>query len=349
LKFLLKNIGLIKKADIKLDGLTVIAGENDSGKSTVGKALFALIKSDNICRLGRLDRGKKPKNILAWQLNLVFDGNITSGNGKIILKDKSSEVSFAEIKDKNSITRFNPSDTDKSFFDATFINSPLVFDLIDFFNSVSKMKEREVFNYGAKFNRFNIKYPYIMWDLYDKLTKENPYPYTKIQKKVQESISDIIKGEFIVDRGKIFYNKAIDSKILKIEMFNTAMGIKSFGIIQLLNNSRYLDRKYLLIFDEPEVHLHPKWQLEMAKLLVNLVKIGVKIVVNSHSPYMIEALKRYSDLENLEEITNFYLAENGEIKQIEDNNSKTLVEIYERLSEPYDEFEKMESERFLNG
>jgi len=36
----LKNIGMIKEANVKIDGLTVIAGENDTGKSTVGKALF---------------------------------------------------------------------------------------------------------------------------------------------------------------------------------------------------------------------------------------------------------------------------------------------------------------------
>ena len=87
----------------------------------------------------------------------------------------------------------------------------------------------------------------------------------------------------------------------------------------------------------------------MAKLIVNLVKNGVKVVVNSHSPYMIEALKRFSEKENIEDKTNFYLAEEGYIKQIDNDNSKTLVEIYEKLSEPYDEFEEMESERFLNG
>ena len=36
----LKNIGMINEANVKIDGLTVIAGENDTGKSTVGKALF---------------------------------------------------------------------------------------------------------------------------------------------------------------------------------------------------------------------------------------------------------------------------------------------------------------------
>ncbi|MDR3244461.1 MAG: ATP-binding protein [Elusimicrobiota bacterium] len=41
----IEKFGKIKKADIKTRGLTLIAGKNDSGKSTVGKVLFAMIKS----------------------------------------------------------------------------------------------------------------------------------------------------------------------------------------------------------------------------------------------------------------------------------------------------------------
>jgi len=36
---------MIKSADIQFDGLTVIAGENDMGKSTVGKILFSEIRN----------------------------------------------------------------------------------------------------------------------------------------------------------------------------------------------------------------------------------------------------------------------------------------------------------------
>ena len=43
----IRNIGLIKEADIQLDGLTVITGMNDSGKSTVGKTLFSLYHGMN--------------------------------------------------------------------------------------------------------------------------------------------------------------------------------------------------------------------------------------------------------------------------------------------------------------
>ena len=36
----IRNVNKIKSADIQLNGLTVIVGENDSGKSTVGRILF---------------------------------------------------------------------------------------------------------------------------------------------------------------------------------------------------------------------------------------------------------------------------------------------------------------------
>lgn len=45
MKIQLTNINKIKEATIHLKGLTVIAGTNDTGKSTLGKMLFTVIKS----------------------------------------------------------------------------------------------------------------------------------------------------------------------------------------------------------------------------------------------------------------------------------------------------------------
>jgi predicted ATP-dependent endonuclease of OLD family len=44
MKLQLENIGIIKNATIQFNGLTVIAGENDTGKTTVGKVLFSEIR-----------------------------------------------------------------------------------------------------------------------------------------------------------------------------------------------------------------------------------------------------------------------------------------------------------------
>lgn len=47
MNFKIKNFGKIAEANIKLDGITVICGDNDTGKSTVGKALFSFFNSLN--------------------------------------------------------------------------------------------------------------------------------------------------------------------------------------------------------------------------------------------------------------------------------------------------------------
>lgn len=45
MKLVLKNIGKVQNATVEINGITVIAGENDTGKSTVGKALFSVFNS----------------------------------------------------------------------------------------------------------------------------------------------------------------------------------------------------------------------------------------------------------------------------------------------------------------
>lgn len=47
MKLTLQNIGIINNAEIDLNGLTVICGTNNSGKSTAGKALYTAIESLN--------------------------------------------------------------------------------------------------------------------------------------------------------------------------------------------------------------------------------------------------------------------------------------------------------------
>ena len=47
MKLKLENIGAIRNANIDINGLTVIAGENSTGKSTIGKLIYTIVKSLN--------------------------------------------------------------------------------------------------------------------------------------------------------------------------------------------------------------------------------------------------------------------------------------------------------------
>ena len=45
MKLSIRNLNIVRQADITVNGLAVIAGENGTGKSTIGKTLFATLKA----------------------------------------------------------------------------------------------------------------------------------------------------------------------------------------------------------------------------------------------------------------------------------------------------------------
>lgn len=55
----ISDFAKIKKANVKINGLTVISGENDTGKSTVGKVVYSLIKSINTYKTSGVNVIKK--------------------------------------------------------------------------------------------------------------------------------------------------------------------------------------------------------------------------------------------------------------------------------------------------
>lgn len=61
----LENIGIVKNSSIQLDGLTVITGQNNSGKTTVGKVIYSLVDSvSNLQSKAKIDRQMYIANVL---------------------------------------------------------------------------------------------------------------------------------------------------------------------------------------------------------------------------------------------------------------------------------------------
>jgi predicted ATPase len=296
----LQNIGMIKEANVNIDGLTVIAGENDTGKSTVGKFIYLIIKYT-------FDQRKNNKPDF---LDIFKSEHLVNENGSFGLSNIQKNQNLKDV---------------------IFIESPLVWNFSDFFRDIAQIESQM---------RIKLEYPYLMKDLNFKLHIKSASDGVDIKKQMTE----LMGGEFKKDEiGRYYFDKNGE----KIELVNTATGIKTFGIFQVLSQNNWLNSDTVLILDEPEVHLHPKWQLEMAKVIVELVKNGVRVVVNSHSPYMIEALERYGERTKIS--MDFYLAEDGLIHKIDDNNSTTLSKIFQKLSAPYETFDQMDSEILQGG
>ena len=153
--------------------------------------------------------------------------------------------------------------------------------------------------------------------------------------EVEKLIKEILGGEIRKENGELFF---VRDNGFKSHMKNTSSGVKQVAIIQTLLMNNELEENSFLIMDEPEVNLHPEWQIKFAKILVLLVKeLDLSIYIASHSPFFIEAIQLYSQYYDLIDDSFFYLTQMAEDGyDIVDVDSNNLEEIYRNLGQPYD-------------
>ena len=159
--------------------------------------------------------------------------------------------------------------------------------------------------------------------------------------EVEKLIKEILGGEIKKENGELFF---VRENGFKTHMKNTSSGVKQVAIIQTLLNNNELEPNSFLIMDEPEVNLHPEWQIKFAKILVLLVKeLDLSIYIASHSPFFIEAIELYSQYYGLLDESFFYLTQKAEGYQydIVSVDSNNLEAIYRNLGQPYDILDKI--------
>ena len=132
---------------------------------------------------------------------------------------------------------------------------------------------------------------------------------------------------------------------------NLSTGVKSFAVLLRLLDNGYINENSCIILDEPEVHLHPKWQLKYAELLVMLQEqLDLHVLINSHSPYFISAIEEYSKEYSIQDKCNYYLADLKSNVAFFKNVNENTGEIYDKLAEPFDELDRLMSKHNkLNG
>lgn len=120
-------------------------------------------------------------------------------------------------------------------------------------------------------------------DIYD-----NIFDAVMAKEKLDEiygTLGEVIEGEIGANQeGEYYFKPGKNAKPLNIK--NLSAGMKSFALIKRLLESGSIKEKDVLILDEPEIHLHPEWQLLYAKLIVLLQKkFDLSMIITTHSPY----------------------------------------------------------------
>ena len=415
----LKNIGKLVETQIAIDGITVIAGENDTGKSTVGKALFAVFNSfydvdrqvlseridsiESVLSLVLKNANRTPvryyirilaEDIASHQVSLSqksgFKDRISesvlqmvekSGEGiddfRLIevndsdevvhriqeIMDVSEEEILKAIVEKKMDTEFNGQVTnlftnkkgeirlqikDKSIalsiennrvtgienainlhVEAVYMDDPFLLDTIPY-------------PYFGIRSRYADHRTHLRKKIFDNASKKTAVEEIIVNNKFQniyEKISSVCSGEIVRSNQKEYSYKSADSDKL-LDVRNLSTGLKTFVILKTLLLNGGIEYNGVVILDEPEIHLHPEWQLLFAELIVLLHReFGVHILLNTHSPYFLRAIQVYSAKYEMADKCRYYLSENSGNQAAITDVSDDIERIYARLSKPLQDLE----------
>lgn len=415
----IENFAKIKSAKIKLDGITAIAGLNDTGKSTVGKILYGIFSA--VANIDKSVVQAKRRNIRQEIISLLHQNNLNShGNiSQSILRytqDFIDELIASENKKDAVDSYLQNLEKKQKEFEIT-CNDDLKTQITESIRKVLSIPDekaaqsvvslafQKIFNErinnidnpdadaivkllvknryvelvfkddSLEFMRREISLvnsatyidnPFVLdrlnqWTVYE--NRESPWvrdltykliPLNEMNRNKpieDEALSRMIVGEGLqkildeldkITPGSIdnthdgyLYRKKKGGKALSVNSLST--GIKVFAIIKRLLLNQGLKERDVLVLDEPEVHLHPEWQLKYAEIIVLLQKtFNLTIVVTTHSSHFLEALDLYSKIHKTSDVCSYYFASCGQDSDLVsfENVTGQLEKIYSNLVQP---------------
>lgn len=424
MKFTLKNVGKIRKAEIELQGISVVAGENNTGKSTIGKMLFCVF--DSFYKINEQIDKERRQNIARLLAGFYHEQStwISRSEGwpafsQPYIEDR--ECFIADPKKLENELRIFYMYYDEAFFKklsnedieklASRVYSSLRIEDAEIRSVLLKKRLRAEF--GMKIGHLNapdelsevclkvkqnkIKFTVrrnsdIEIENYMNLIKEISYiddPFVldelnahraaiwahsdeydhrnnllkKLADNKKESTVDAVE-EVLVQRklesifdsmsgvcdGDIFSSEKGGSYVYRtqglkgdLEIANLSTGIKSFVILRTLLKNGSIDDNGIIVMDEPEIHLHPEWQLRFAEIIVLIQKeFDTNILLNTHSPYFLNAIQVYSKKYGIADKCKYYMTEeaDGNVELLDVTNH--TESIYAKLAGPLQKLENLE-------
>lgn len=424
MKLKLKNVGKIERAEIELQGITVIAGENNTGKSTIGKVLFCIFDSfyrineqikmerrNSISRAissycyeqtneesFRLDivslvnslmdrcvsaacnpewvekelknffKRVEPrilmhssdmsmqslarrisgylnvsdveiqKNILQKRLQAEFGMNIGYVNTPeeqtdISLDIKGNKIAFSVFENKKIIVE-NYMNLIKEI---CYIDDPFVLDEL-------ASEWRLIWGFSDEYDhRSNLLTKLIKSRKASEFGVLDEVLVNQRLTRIFEAMGSVCEGELISSEEGRRYAYRAKGLQGELSISSLSTGIKSFVILRTLLQNGSIDENGIIIMDEPEIHLHPEWQLRFAEIIVLIQKeFGANILLNTHSPYFLNAIQVFSKKYGNDDRCRYYLtSESGNRVSVSDV-SDNLETIYDKLARPLQELENLE-------
>jgi predicted ATPase len=308
-KLKLSNFKAHRNREIDLSGLTILTGVNSSGKTSLIQALLLLRQSfvknklrdglelnDDLVKIGLCDEAlhripSEPAIIISifnndTEMFFKFDAGEKYLNSTFIYRDKTT--SYADIEALDAVSLFN---SNFQYISADRIGGESIFEKSDY----EVINQRQVSKY---FGEGELAVQYLLQfqtepcvDLFNDsestLLDEVRKWEHKISSNISFNIEDDKQGNVVITYGYSLSNNTVKS-IEGISADNMGFGVSySLAIIIALLSAK---PGALIILENPEAHLHPQAQSEIANLISLVAERGVQVIVETHSDHIINGV-----------------------------------------------------------
>lgn len=294
-------------------------------------------------------------NIIRESFGTIFRNQYLkygSNNAKIIFDDGEIESCIELSKTVCTLTK--PIRPKSGVY---FIESPKLFDEIGSYllwgSEQSMLKELMIPNsFSSSNTRIRMMSVYRHGQQYSIESDRQDLPENVDE--VLEMLRETMNGQadYYAKEGIKFKDKAYDTTFYSQ---NVSTGLKSVALLEYAVRIGAIQKNDILILDEPEINLHPEWQLVYARALVCLQKMyNLTLLVTTHSPYFLRAVECFCDLNDVMDKLNVYSVKKDSAQKhtIDDvmTSEYGMSELYEILSAPFDRLEEEIEEKYgLNG
>lgn len=260
--------------DIELKPLTLLTGLNSSGKSSV---------IQSIRMIDRKFRSQSP--LIEGHGDFSELHNSYKHDDMLIKLSQDSSYFKIQVPNKGSSEKTCDSFEKSSFPVITFIGA-------DRLGAQPNMPISLIGGIGEKGeNVLSVLYDYAEKVLDERLKTEyaEGYTFDYVVNGWLQYISPKVKFTYKVDRS----SDISSSKFNGHRATNVGFGLSyTLPIIVALLAST-LEENAVVLIENPEAHLHPKGQTEMAKLIAKCVECGSQVIVETHSDHLVDGLRIY--------------------------------------------------------
>ena len=160
------------------------------------------------------------------------------------------------------------------------------------------------------------------------------------QRQIERELDKIVKaihGRLSSEGHELRFN---DSDLNdSVSIGNIASGAKTMAMIEQGIRNGYMESGSVLVIDEPESNLHPEWQILFARFLVSLcARFEIRILLNTHSPFFLKAIRTYSDRSDIGARCAYYNMErqsDGRMYAAEPKDEKSIEAVFADMARPY--------------